>query len=245
VSGAKLTRLVLGLFWVLSLPVFLVAGCAEVGEPGTLRLTVLISEGLPPTPTARIKGGMLCQANPQGELESDNCDVSGADGEASITLPANERVIWTLVKEGYGSTLTPDVTDADFNPETTWQLWTNEWYAENFARLMTPYPMAGTGAIYVFVQGRVPGVTFRLVDATGIRYYFDDEGNLSPDLEATTSLGAGGFVEVQPGDFQVEIGWTSTCVPTWAWPGDPNNRITVPVRAGYMTTTVIRCPLPL
>jgi len=220
---------------VLALFVFPIVGCNELTD--AVRLTVLISEGLPPTPTAPIEGGQLCQA------DKDNCDVSGADGEATIELPRNKEVVWTLEKEGYGSTMTPYFSESR-SDSAAWQLWTNEWYADNFDRLMTPYPMDGTGAIYVFVAGRLAGVTFELVDATGKRYYFDEEGNLSPDLEATTSLGAGGFVEVQPGEFQVEIGGREPCIPTWGWPGDANNRITVPVKAGYMTTTVISCPGP-
>lgn len=226
--------------WLSALPLFLVVGCTEVTEaPDTVQLTVTVSEGLPPTAAAPIEGAELCQA------DTINCAFSGANGEASIELPANETLSWTLMREGYGSTVTPDVTDAEFSTTTDWQLWTNEWYAENFARLMTPYPMAGTGGIYVLVLPQFAGVTFRLVDATGKGYYFDEEENLSPDLDATTSLGMGGFVEVQPGDFQVEVGGTAQrCVPGWAWPGDASNRITVPVRSGYMTTTVIRCSRP-
>jgi hypothetical protein len=90
----------------------------------------------------------------------------------------------------------------------------------------------------------LPGATLRLVDATGISYYLDDEGNMRHDLNATASLGVGGFVEVQPGDFQVEIGWTPACFPEQAWPGDAENQIIVPVRAGYLTTTYVNCPIP-
>jgi len=96
-------RLLARFLWVFALAVFPIVGCNEVTD--AVQLTVLISEGLPPTPTVAIEGGRLCQA------DTSNCAVSGADGEASIELPRNERVTWTLDKDGYGSTLTPYVTE--------------------------------------------------------------------------------------------------------------------------------------
>jgi hypothetical protein len=229
-------RLVSRLLWVFVLWVFPIVGCTQVTN--AVQLTLSVREGLPPSQVP-LGGAELCEA------ETTNCALSDAGGTVNIELPANRRVRWTLEKDGYGSIVTPDVTDGTFGPTSNWHLFTNEWYAENFDRLDAPYPMAGTGAIYVAVVPLLAGATFQLVDATGEKYYVDEEGNLSPDLEATTSRGIGGFVEVQPGLFQVEIGGAAqNCSPSRAWPGDEPDIIWVPVQAGYLTTTVINCPPP-
>jgi len=97
----------------------------------------------------------------------------------------------------------------------------------------------------VIVLGQVPfiaGVTYDLVDETATAVYFDEAGNLNPDLTATTSWGEGTFLEVTPGEYQVEFGGTATnCSPLTAWPGDAANRLRVPVLAGYFSYASMNC----
>jgi hypothetical protein len=122
---------------------------------------------------------------------------------------------------------------------------THEWLADAFTGLMSQYPLVDRGMIWFFTSPSFEGVTFKLLDATGKPYYVDEERNLSGELEATTSFSQGGFVDVIPGEVRIEIGGTANrCAPTWAWPGDADDRFRIPVRAGYMTLAGVRCQLP-
>ena len=85
-------------------------------------------------------------------------------------------------------------------------------------------------------------MTFDLVDETARGFYADEEGSWSLDATATTSTGLGGFVEVPPGEYQVEVGGTATiCAPVIAWSGDAANRIKVPVKVGSVTIANMNC----
>lgn len=131
---------------------------------------------------------------------------------------------------------------------------------ENFDNLDSPYPMTDRGMIHVIFSPRFAGATLELVDATGQAFYKDEEDNWSADLEATASGGIGrerccaegGFVEVVPGEHQVEIGGSaqdcalqSAGALTQGWPGNAPNRFLVPVREGFSTRIVLLCPPPL
>jgi len=85
-------------------------------------------------------------------------------------------------------------------------------------------------------------VAFDLVDETATAVYIDEAGNPNPDLTATTSFGQGAFLEVTPGEHQVEFGGVFTNCTAWTgWPGDAANRIKVPVRAGYYSYASMNC----
>ena len=108
--------------------------------------------------------------------------------------------------------------------------------------------MEGTGTIYVIVASdplaldRFAGATFDLLGTEGKPYYLDEELNWSPDLTATTSFGVGGFVEVSPGVFEVEIGGTAeNCLVVRGWHSDSQNAIRLPVREGFTTVARVDC----
>jgi len=174
-----------------------------------------------------------------------NCATTDPTGNATLELPSGQNVSWTLVKDGYGSVLFPTFTGPNFDPEFTTMMVTDEWLTDAFRGLMSPYPLVDEGMVWLFEVPAFAGVTFDLQNATGKQYYADENGNLSLDFDATTSFGQGGFVEVLPGEFEVEIGGTAQrCFPNWAWPSDEDNRFTIPVREGYMTVAGARCPPP-
>ena len=89
------------------------------------------------------------------------------------------------------------------------------------------------------------GATYDLLNETAELYYRDEAGIATPGLTATTSNGQGDFVEVPPGEYQVEFGGTAmNCTPGFGWPGDAAQRIKVPVRVGYISWGSMNCDAP-
>jgi hypothetical protein len=225
-----------------------IVGCADVdstggsGDSDTTQLVLSIGEGLGKLPLVGLpplEGVALC------ETDTPNCTTTDASGTATLELPANESVSWTLEREGYASQLTPAVTDGAFDPSQHWQMVTDEWMADLHERLMSTYPLTDRAMVWFFTVPPFPGVTFDLIDATGKQVYADEGGIFHLDREATTSFGQGGFLEVVSGEFEVEVGGTAErCGPFAAWPGSTSNRFTIPARAGYVTVAGFQCPLP-
>jgi len=239
--------------WVFALPAFPVGGCNEVTPPpDTVQVRFSVHDLL--DEQATLEGATICQT----ETEPPNCVTTSADGVATLELPANQKVSYTVEKEGYESLLYPVLTGmagVEYN-RGSWHL-SNAWLADAFANLRSDYPMTDKGMIHVVIAPRFAGVTLDLVDATGKAWYKDEVDNWSASLQATTSGGIalverftsdGGFVEVVPGEHQVEIGGTALgCILgsgdglVLGWPGDAPNRVLVPVRAGFSTRTAVAC----
>ena len=185
-----------------------------------------------------LEGAQLCQTNVI------NCAVTNASGKAAIELPVAQEISYTLEKEGYASYLFADVLSPG-GSQFQFGMLPNQLLASQHGRLMSPYPTGDKGTIALELRPPFAGVTFDLVGAAGKAYYVDEERNWSSDLAATTSQGRGGFVEVSPGTFQVELGGTAQdCVPRLAWPGDVEDSIRIPVREGYRSFATVRCSVP-
>jgi hypothetical protein len=161
-----------------------------------------------------------------------------------------EEISITLEKEGYQSYLVAGVVPAAEPPVLTLSLATVERIETLHGLVMSPYPMEGTGDLIVVsaVPSPFPGITLDLGEATGKGFYYDEGGMWDADLTATTSYGFGpwgGFTEVSPGEVQVELGGTADgCVPVTGWPGDVDNSVRMPIRAGYLTHTIVSCEAP-
>jgi len=185
-----------------------------------------------------LEGAKLC------ETDTTNCELSGANGEVTIELPIGETS-YTLEKEGYGSYVAAVVMPAEGRSHV-FGMRSEEHLVAQYNRVGSQYPMVGMGRILLELTPPFAGATFELINATGKPYYYDEEGNWSPDLTETTSWGWGGFVEVSPGVFQVKLGGTAErCAPgVVGWPGDVEDSIRFPVRAGYTTTAGWFCPPP-
>ena len=173
-----------------------------------------------------------------------NCATTDSTGRADLQLPVNEEVSYTVERTGYGSQLRLDfLTDAksiQFPMRTDMEL------ATLYQGVGSVYPPVGTGSIFVLVLsqggGSLAGATLELVDTTGTTFYVAETGAWETGLTETTSAGSGGFVEVAPGEVQVEIGGAaSNCLPGVAWPGDSENTIRMVVRDGYQTVATARC----
>jgi hypothetical protein len=209
------------------------------GDPvGELSVTVTEAIGFD-GPRPPFEGVELC------ETDTTNCDTTDASGIATIDVPLNQEISYTLSKDGFAPYLIGDVTDETFRG-TTWPMF-NDMLWEGFSdALMTPYPWTD-GGILLQVHPNMEGVTFDLVNETAKQYYQAEGGGWSLDLTSTTSggQGQGGFVEVPPGEYLVEFGGTAKrCTAEIGWPVGAANRISVQVRAGHFAYGSMTCDGP-
>ena len=174
-------------------------------------------------------------------LDTGNCAVTNSSGNATLEVFAEQETAYTMEEGGLAPHIYMHVprvgVPLGVGNSTVARM------EENFGLVDSPYPMRGTGAIWV--SGSPEGATLTLLNGTGKPFYTEDNERQSwnPDLTAATSprLG-GGFVEVVPGDYQVEVSGTSeSCVPARGWPGDSVNTVRMPVREGYLSSARVEC----
>jgi hypothetical protein len=217
---------------------FFVVGCNQVtAETAPLTLTV---RGFDPRADSQVplKDVQFC------ETGTNNCVPTDASGEATLQLPANTETSYTLEKEGWASYLVGEVIRAN-GEEYVFTMDAEQFFVEQHDLVMSPYPMRDTGTIQLYVSPAFGGATYELFGATGKPYYVHEQGDWRLDLTETTSRGGGGFTEVGPGDFQVNLGGTAErCTPTSGWPGDAANSIRFPVREGYISAVDATCQIP-
>ncbi len=204
------------------------------GEPASLLLFITSFE--PPNPAGPVEGMEICR------LETTDCVVTDPDGYATVKGFADEEVAFTMKKEGFGSYIYTYTMRASGPPLPLGNA-TESRFEEMFELVMSPYPMeAGAGALWV--SGSPEGAVLNLVGATGKPFYAADDGKQtwSTDFTAATPQGGGGFVEVAPGEYQVEVSGTSeNCVPARGWPGASANTVRMPVREGYLSSARMDC----
>ena len=232
------------LVWLSALTVFPIAACNPVFTPPN-EMLVRVAEFSSKTP---LEGVEIC------ETETTNCVLTDDNGHATLQLPTEPEFSYTVTKEDYESLLIADIIDPDYDASPTYWLVGDEATTDWMEALDSHYPMMGTGSVTVFVG--FEGATFDLVTATGEAFYEEEEERVvtprlhcddapDPCLETTTPWGTGGFVELAPGEFQIEVGGTADgCIAGEAWPGDGVNRIRVPIREGYFTLANFICPPP-
>jgi len=212
---------------VFALLVFFIGGCNEVTTPLTLSVSIFAPQpGVFEEPW--LEGVKVC------ETGTTNCTMTDANGQATLLPPIDQEISYTLEKKTYASNLYADVISTRGLQVRT-GLGTDRSLADIYERLGVQYPMVGMGTVALFVLPwpGLAGATFDLVGATSTPFYVDEEGNWSTDLTATTSAGWGGFLEVAPGEFQIDLGGTAQgCVPDWGWPGDVENSIRFPSERG-------------
>jgi len=180
-----------------------------------------------------LEGVEVCQA------DTTNCVTTNVNGSGLLSLPVDEEVTLTVEKEGYGSQLGSEIVPAT-GSYTSFAPLTDAFYEERHEQMMSPYPMEGTGTITMNLLGSSGQATFELIGETGKPFYYGAEG-WDPDLPHTRGGAGGGFVEVAPGEYQIEIDGPESCVVVRGWPGDSDTRIRLPVRAGYVSTARINC----
>ena len=222
-------RYLFGFVFVLALSVM---GCGETagtgGEP--VPLTVFMTSFEPPTVAEVVEGMRIC------ELDTANCAVTDEGGLATLEVSAGQEIALTMEKEGFVPTIYTYVVPADGGRMLLGDA-TDARFEEMFGLVMSPYPMEGTGTVWV--SGSPEGAVLTLLGATGKAFYADDDvkASWSLDLTAATANGGGGFVEVPAGEYQVEVtGASENCFPVRGWPGDSENTVRMPVREGYFSS---------
>ena len=207
----------------------------------TLNVTTTEAQSLSPIGPA-LEGVRLCEA------DTTNCATTDSDGMASIELPADEEVSYTLEKDGYAPYLVADVTDDALFQNGPWAMYSDALIEELLGELGVASPMGGQlilRAVSGSVIEGIAGITFELVDETATPFYNQQDWTPSFDLTATTSIGQGGFVELATGEYQVEYGGTAAnCSVQIGWPGDAAGRVEVPVRVGHISFGTMVCDEP-
>jgi hypothetical protein len=215
----------------------LIVGCQEVGSATTAPVALRITGRLRDEPPVSVEGAQVCQ------VDTANCVLTDDRGEATIELPSQEEIAYTIEKEGYDSLLIAQVIPASGSTQV-WGLTRVETIAELHESLMSTYPRVGAGEIFILVSPARAGATFDLIGATGKQWYNVGPLELSTEPEATTSIGWGGFYDVPPGTHRVQFGGNAmNCVPRSGWP-DVENGIRVPVQENHNSFIDVTCPLP-
>lgn len=205
-------------------------------------------------PSLLVEGVQLCEA----DADPENCAMSDEFGAATLDVPADQEIMFTIEKEGYGKWVMADVSDENTESIAGRRMYTDAQLEAVAGQLNTEYPWTGGIVGLVINPSEVEGLTVAPVGSTvgavGESFYYDSATvEYSLDLEAGTAvvldwllpLGAGGFTQVTPGVQQFEFGGTAgNCQASWAWPGDTPNTIRVPVREGYRTYGSMICTVP-
>ncbi len=181
------------------------------------------------------------------EADTRNCATTDGDGSATIELPVDQELVYTVSKAGFAAELYADVTDSSFSRSRAHVLFPNEEIDDAAAGVMSVWPHAGTGWVSLGVN--LEGVTFELIDAAGAPWYVDSDGVGKNTIDATTSEAVGGarggFVEVAPGVVEVEYGGTATgCTVNIGLPSESPNRIKLPVRDAHISFGSMTCTQP-
>jgi len=203
------------------------------GEP--VLLTVFMTSFEPPMLPEAVEGMRIC------ELATANCAVTDEVGLATLEVSAGQEIALSMEKEGFASYIYTYVVPADGGTMLLGNA-TDARFEEMFGLVMSPYPMEGTGGVWV--SGSPEGAVLTLLNGTGKPFYAEDDvkWTWSLDLTAATANGGGGFVEVPAGEYQVEVTGTSeNCFPVRGWPGDSENTVRMPVREGYFSSARNSC----
>jgi hypothetical protein len=216
---------------------FLIGGCVEVAGPQGEPVEITVRSW--PAIT-RLSGVELCETD-----DAANCETTDSNGEATLFLPVNEETGFTAERQLYGSYLVPVKTPADAEPFALYMVpeaIIEGWYQD--------VPLEDVGRIACEITG-LAGVTFDLFDDEGPveepRQLFRVVGlppTYDEELTETTAAGVGVFLEISPGEYEVQVGGTAgDCVLETGWPPARFSEHTVrfPVRAGYTTRIDLRC----
>lgn len=205
-------------------------GSGENTSPATIRVTEYLSQSNLNTP---MPDATICQT------DTENCVMTDAEGMATIELPSDSEVSYTITKEGYGSYLISDVNDG--RVDHRFIMYGDEELARLAPLMGTTYPWTDTGIMILRVYSE-PGVVFDLVGQSDTPFYFSNGDTPSTELDATTADGRGGFTDLAEGEYQVEfVDPQVLCRSFTAWPGDMDNRVKVPVKPGYISYASMAC----
>jgi hypothetical protein len=219
-----------GIGALLALPNTGCGGPSESPVPVTVKVTEYIALADLRTP---MPGAEVC------ETDTTNCTTTDDQGLATIELPANADVSYAITKEGYGSYLISDVTDARL--EHWFIMYNHEELARQAELMGTTYSWTDTGIIILRAYTE-PGVMFDMIGQSNNQFYYLNGDTPSTELDGTAGDGRGGFTDVAEGEYQVEFLEAPVIyTASTTWPGDMDNRVRDPVKAGYISYASMSC----
>ncbi len=211
-----------------------VSGCEDVDAnraPLGVKVTTWPGASVP------MEGVEVC------ETDTDNCVLTDFQGLASLYLPVEEEISFTLVRDAYQSELQPFIV-----PPTEVRLGltlgTDQRIQDQFEIAMSPYPPQGTGMMVIVTVPRCEGATVEVFGAagTGRVLYIGDNSLWDLDLGATSAAGVASVIELPPGEYRVELGGSvSHCFVLTGWPSTFENSVRLPVKAGFFTEVRMAC----
>lgn len=189
------------------------------------------------------------------ELDSVSCVTSDSDGAWQIPgLPTDRDVLLTSTHPDYVSALFPQNTSMDWYDwyKTPVPLWIMDSHA---SRLGVELDESRGHLLFIAWEGLnidgvdtdpVEGVEAVICPDSEWLFYANSLGLVSEDAQATSSLGQGGVLNLEPGTHQIQL--TSPAGPCgvesmFHWAADDEGLISVPIRAGYTTAIDVICPV--
>ena len=213
-------------------------GAAGMSGPALLTATVTEAPSLNDLFGGRpLEGVELCEA------DTTNCATTDVLGLVQIMVPADQEVTYTVSKDGYVPYAIGDVSEPP-SIGSTWPMISDSLMAEEAERVGFTWP-SDDGLVALAAFPLHAGVTWTIDDETTTVYYMDEDGWAQTDLTETTSFGRGGFYDATVGVREVDFGGAvANCTPAIAWPGDSENQIRVPARAGHIGYGSMECDEP-
>ena len=199
----------------------------------------------------RVEGIETCAP----ELDGIECATSDSDGTWKIPgLPTDTDVFLTSTHEDYVPALFPQHTSMD------WYDWYKtpipNWIMDNHAtRLGVELDPNRGHLLFIAWEGLnidgvdtdpVEGVQAELCTESDLLFYANSVGLVSEDAIATSGLGQGGVLNLEPGTHHIQLSSTEgPCTEAmFHWQMDEEGRIPIPIRAGFTTAIDVICPVP-
>lgn len=180
---------------------------------------------------------------------TEDCQITAHDGVVALNVPIDAETSVTIRADGFHPTLSPQVAESAKPRARDISILADPVVEVLASSVGTSHSLEETGFVLVTVlrdpsdlDTAIPGVTTTLVDSEGKPYYLDHQSFPDLGLAATGQPGASGFMEMQPGVHEIELGGvTENCTRLAAWKGSDSTMVAVPVEAGFFTNTLILC----
>ena len=189
------------------------------------------------------------------ELDGIDCVVSDENGSWKMPgLPLDSDVVLTSTHADSVPALFPQTTTMD------WYDWYKtpipNWIMESHAsRLGVELDPDRGHLLFIAWEGLnidgidtdpVEGVQATLCPEVDLLFYANSVGLVSEDATATSSLGQGGVINLEPGVYEISLDSPDgPCTEQmFHWEMTEEGTIPVPIRAGFTTAIDVMCPAP-
>ena len=200
---------------------------------------------------ARVPGIVTCAP----EVEGIECVTSDDEGTWKMPgLPDDSDVFLTSTHDDYVPALFPQSTSMDWYDwyKTPIPTWIMESHASRLGLELNPERghllfIAWEGLNIDGVDTEpVEGVEAQICPESDLLFYANSVGLVSEDATATSSLGQGGVLNLEPGTHELKLSTAAgPCTEAmFHWEMADDGTIPVPIRAGFTTAIDVICPIP-